>query len=75
MHRPHRCRRVPLHQDVASAPEFLTVEWYASVSEAVRGLEKNAFSGVDDTLFVILLRTMILNLIRGASTGGTPSIH
>lgn len=34
-------------QDAAYAPEFLAVEWYASTIEAVKGLEKNAFSGAD----------------------------
>ena len=34
-------------QNVAYAPEFLAVEWYASFAEAVRGLEKNAFAGCD----------------------------
>lgn len=34
-------------QNVAYAPEFLAVEWYASLGEAVRGLEKNAFAGCD----------------------------
>jgi cellulose synthase/poly-beta-1,6-N-acetylglucosamine synthase-like glycosyltransferase len=33
--------------DVAYGPDFLTVEWYASVGEVVRGLEKNAFAGCD----------------------------
>ena len=41
-------------QDVAYAPEFLAVEWYASVSEAVKGLEKNAFSGADYNIPVVL---------------------
>ena len=34
-------------QNVAYAPEFLAVEWYASLGEAIRGLEKNAFAGCD----------------------------
>jgi hypothetical protein len=41
-------------QDVAYAPEFLAVEWYASVSEAVKGLEKNAFSGADYSIPLVL---------------------
>lgn len=35
------------HCDVAYGPDFLSVEWYRSLGEAVRGLEKNAFSGCD----------------------------
>jgi hypothetical protein len=34
-------------QNVAYAPKFLAVEWYASLGEAVRRLEKNAFAGCD----------------------------
>ncbi len=33
--------------DVAYGPDFLSVEWYGSLGEVVRGLEKNAFSGCD----------------------------
>jgi cellulose synthase/poly-beta-1,6-N-acetylglucosamine synthase-like glycosyltransferase len=43
-----------LRQEVAYAPEFLTVEWYASVGEVVRGLEKNAFAGADYNIPLIL---------------------
>jgi cellulose synthase/poly-beta-1,6-N-acetylglucosamine synthase-like glycosyltransferase len=41
-------------QDVAYAPEFMAVEWYSSVPEAVRGLEKNAFSGADYNIPLVL---------------------
>lgn len=34
-------------QNVAYAPEFLAVEWYASLGEAIQGLEKNTFAGCD----------------------------
>lgn len=34
-------------QNVAYAPEFLAVEWYATLDEAIHGLEKNAFAGCD----------------------------
>ena len=43
-----------LRQDVAYAPEFLEVEWYASVGEVIRGLEKNAFSGADYNIALVL---------------------
>lgn len=42
------------HQDVAYAPEFLKVEWYSSVNEVIKGLEKNAFSGADYNIPLIL---------------------
>jgi hypothetical protein len=41
-------------QDVVYAPDFLRVEWYASISEAIKGLEKNAFSGADYNILLVL---------------------
>jgi cellulose synthase/poly-beta-1,6-N-acetylglucosamine synthase-like glycosyltransferase len=40
--------------EVAYGPEFLSVEWYSSVSEVIRGLEKNAFAGCDYRLSLVL---------------------
>jgi len=40
--------------DVAYGPDFLSVEWYSSLGEVVRGLEKNAFSGCDYRLWFAL---------------------
>lgn len=40
--------------DVAYGPDFLAVEWYASLGEVVRGLEKNAFSGCDYRIWLAL---------------------
>lgn len=34
-------------QDLRHAPEALSVQWYASVGEFVRGLEKNVLAGLD----------------------------
>jgi len=45
-------------QDAAYAPEFLAVEWYASVREVVRGLEKNAFSGADYNIPLVLFGSL-----------------
>lgn len=47
-------KKAGFRQDVAYAPEFLTVEWYSSVTEAVKGLEKNAFSGADYNIPLVL---------------------
>lgn len=47
-------KKAGFRQDVAYAPEFLKVEWYSSVSEAIRGLEKNAFSGADYSVVMVL---------------------
>jgi glycosyltransferase involved in cell wall biosynthesis len=41
-------------QDVAYAPEFLSVEWYATIREVVKGLEKNAFSGTDYSVLMVV---------------------
>ncbi|WP_026840424.1 glycosyltransferase [Citrifermentans bremense] len=43
-----------LRQEAAYAPEYLFVEWYASVGEVVRGLEKNAFAGTDYSVPLVL---------------------
>ncbi len=49
-------------QDAAYAPEFLAVEWYESVSGAVKGLEKNAFSGADYNIPLVLCGTVFHTL-------------
>lgn len=41
-------------QDVAYGHDFLSVEWYASLGELVRGLEKNAFAGCDYRIWLAL---------------------
>jgi cellulose synthase/poly-beta-1,6-N-acetylglucosamine synthase-like glycosyltransferase len=41
-------------QESAYSGGLLVVEWYATLSELVRGLEKNAFAGVDYRLSVLL---------------------
>jgi hypothetical protein len=38
----HGCK-----QDVVLAMDMIVVPWYSSVGELIRGLEKNAFSGID----------------------------
>ncbi|MCM0084264.1 glycosyltransferase [Geomonas sp. Red32] len=40
--------------DVAYAPEYLSVEWYDSLRAVVKGLEKNAFSGADYSIPLVL---------------------
>lgn len=49
-------------QDIAYAPEFLAVEWYASLGEVVRGLEKNAFSGADYNIPLVLTGVLVHTL-------------
>jgi glycosyltransferase involved in cell wall biosynthesis len=42
-------------QGVAYAPEFLAVEWYASITEVIKGLEKNTFSGADYRILMVVI--------------------
>lgn len=47
-------------QDVAFGSESLQVEWYASLGELVRGLEKNVFAGVEYSVTAVILSTLAL---------------
>jgi hypothetical protein len=42
--------------------DFITVEWYASVSELIEGLMKNAFAGVNYSLLAVAGSTAALCL-------------
>ena len=44
-------------QDLILAAEMISVPWYASVDELIRGLEKNAFAGVEYNPFVVVVGT------------------
>lgn len=45
-------------QEFVIGAEQISVEWYHSVREAVRGLRKNGFAGVDYRLSLVLLATV-----------------
>ena len=45
-------------QDFVVVGEMVSVEWYASFREMVRGLMKNGFAGVDYRLSVVVLATV-----------------
>lgn len=47
------------HQDLVYGQGLIRVEWYASVRELIQGLMKNAFSGVDYRLSVIIVSTIV----------------
>jgi glycosyltransferase involved in cell wall biosynthesis len=47
-------------QEVVFATDLLRVEWYTGVGEAVRGLNKNAFTGLAYSLPVVLLVNVTL---------------
>jgi len=46
-------------QEMLYAPRLMRVPWYASFREVVVGLEKNAFSGVDYKVWMIVLSSAI----------------
>jgi hypothetical protein len=55
-------KRAGFREDVAYAPDLLSVEWYASVGEVIRGLEKNAFSGADYNIPLVLMGVLFHSL-------------
>lgn len=42
-------------QDMVLGGDLITVEWYSSVGELIRGLEKNTYAGVEYNLLVVIL--------------------
>jgi glycosyltransferase involved in cell wall biosynthesis len=50
-------------QDVVLGGDMITVEWYSSVGELVRGLEKNTYAGVDYNLVVVILSSIAQFLV------------
>ena len=55
-------KQAGLRQDVAYGGDFLLVEWYATVPELVRGLEKNAFAGADYNIAMVLAGVLFHSL-------------
>jgi len=56
-------KQAGFHQDAAYASEFLVVEWYATLREVIIGLEKNAFSGADYNIPLVLAGVVIHSLV------------
>lgn len=48
-----------LVQDFAIGAELISVRWYGSVREAVYGLRKNGFAGVDYRLWMVVFATLV----------------
>jgi hypothetical protein len=46
--------------DIVRAQDMLSLEWYASAREMVRGLMKNAFAGIHYSVLLLLLSTAAL---------------
>lgn len=49
---------------LVNAGDFLSVRWYASLRELVRGLEKNAFSGVEYSVVWVLLPSVLMLIVN-----------
>jgi len=47
-----------LRQDFVIGADAVSVEWYATLGEAVHGLRKNGFAGVDYRISLVLLATI-----------------
>jgi glycosyltransferase involved in cell wall biosynthesis len=50
-------------QDFLNAADRVRVEWYHSVGEAVRGLRKNGFAGIDYRISLVLASTAMVLLM------------
>ena len=46
------------HQDLVRSDGLITVEWYSSVRELIRGLEKNTFAGVEYNLAIVVASSL-----------------
>jgi len=46
-------------QELVAGPEFMVVEWYATLPEVIRGLEKNAFAGCDYRLWLVAVGAVV----------------
>lgn len=58
-----RLRRMGFRSWAAAEPGLVRVQWYSTVGEAVRGLEKNMFAGLDYNPGVIALACAALLLV------------
>ncbi|MGO9243623.1 MAG: glycosyltransferase [Verrucomicrobiia bacterium] len=50
-------------QDMVLSGKLITVEWYSSFGELVRGLEKNSFAAVEYNLLVVILSSVALLVV------------
>jgi cellulose synthase/poly-beta-1,6-N-acetylglucosamine synthase-like glycosyltransferase len=53
-------KRAHRRQDMLQGTAMIRVEWYTSVAELIRGLEKNAFAGVDYSVPMVLFSAVVL---------------
>jgi cellulose synthase/poly-beta-1,6-N-acetylglucosamine synthase-like glycosyltransferase len=51
-------KKAGLRQDFVAATDHVSVEWYRSIREAVHGLRKNGFAGLDYRLSLVLLTSV-----------------
>lgn len=55
----HHLKKHGGRQDIVFGRGMLSVEWYSSVGEAVRGLEKNSFSGLNYSIALLVAATVV----------------
>jgi cellulose synthase/poly-beta-1,6-N-acetylglucosamine synthase-like glycosyltransferase len=46
-------------QDIVHGSEMVVVEWYRTIGELIRGLEKNTFAGTDYNVFLTVFSTIL----------------
>lgn len=54
----HHLKKHGGRQDIVFGRDMLSVEWYSTVGEAVRGLEKNSFSALNYSITLLVLATI-----------------
>jgi len=55
----HHLKKNGGRQDIVFGRDMLSVEWYSRLGEAVRGLEKNSFSGLNYSLALLVAATVV----------------
>lgn len=56
-------KKAGLSQDFVIGAELISVEWYHSVAETVRGLRKNGFAGIDYRISMVFFATVSVLLL------------
>lgn len=55
----HHLKKYGGRQDIVFGRDMLSVEWYSTLGEAVRGLEKNSFSGLNYSIALLVAATVV----------------
>lgn len=68
-------KRHGFRQDVVIGREMVFVEWYSSVGEMVRGLEKNMFAGLDYNFGAVIASTLLVFVTTVLPFVALPFVH